>query len=163
TTKRGEIVSFLEPNGLEGALSEFLEEACLELADADADEGPALGYGELTRDVAGLRKSLIEAQHACLVASSRPGQRCPSHAEVGSHLLLVALQDQDVLGHFHHAILEPLEEHDARSQVSLIDTLDAFLTSGGRWRETAKDLYIHVNTLRHRLQKVEELTDRDLS
>jgi PucR family transcriptional regulator, purine catabolism regulatory protein len=40
--------------------------------------------------------------------------------------------------------------------------LEAFISSGGRWAQTAEHLHVHVNTLRHRLARVEELTGRRL-
>lgn len=162
TTKRGEVVSIVQADRPEAEFGDFLEVAWTKLKER-GQQRTAIGYGQVARDVADLRKSLVEAQHACLVAGSRDRGGCASYAQVGSHALLIALQDRDVLGHFQQAILEPLEEHDARSQVSLIETLDAFLNSNGKWRETAKALYIHVNTLRHRLGNVERLTGRDLS
>jgi hypothetical protein len=33
----------------------------------------------------------------------------------------------------------------------------------GRWEATAQKLHVHVNTLRHRLARCEELTGRDLT
>jgi DNA-binding PucR family transcriptional regulator len=49
-----------------------------------------------------------------------------------------------------------------RRHTQLVATLDAFLASGGRWQQTADLLHIHVNTLRHRLTRVEKLTGRSL-
>jgi PucR family transcriptional regulator, purine catabolism regulatory protein len=43
-----------------------------------------------------------------------------------------------------------------------VHTLEPFLRSGGQWQATAGALTIHVNTLRHRLKRVEELTGRSL-
>ena len=80
----------------------------------------------------------------------------------GSHALLLALQDQDVLDAFRESLLAPLEEHDARQGSDLVATLRTFLDSGGRWQETAQSLHVHVNTLRHRLERVESLTGRRL-
>jgi DNA-binding PucR family transcriptional regulator len=44
-----------------------------------------------------------------------------------------------------------------------VRTLELFLGSGCQWQATADALHVHVNTLRHRLQRVERLTGRDLS
>jgi DNA-binding PucR family transcriptional regulator len=120
--------------------------------------------GSLALEPAGLRRSLLEADYACRMASRRPpGQ--PQHAtylQVGSHLLLLALLDEDVMRVFRQAVLQPLLDHDARSPVDLVETLRVFLGSGQHWASTASRLGIHVNTLRHRLRLVEQLTGRDL-
>ena len=85
-----------------------------------------------------------------------------SHDLTGSHALLLALQDQDVLDAFRESLLSPLEEYDAQHGGSLVDTLRTFLETGGRWQETADLVHVHVNTLRNRLERVESLTDRRL-
>jgi PucR family transcriptional regulator, purine catabolism regulatory protein len=122
----------------------------------------AVGVGGLVPDAGGLRTSVVEARHACRFARLRRDAGWATHHQVGSHSLLLALQDEDVLAAFRRTLLQPLEEHDARRRSHLVETLDRFLSSGGRWQETATALHVHVNTLRHRLARVEELSGRDL-
>ena len=124
--------------------------------------GGAIGVGGLAGDATGLRTSIVEARHACRFARLRRDAGWATHHQVGSHSLLLALQDEDVLAAFRRALLQPLEEHDARRHSQLVDTLDRFLSSGCRWQRTAEELHVHVNTLRHRLARVEQLTGRDL-
>jgi purine catabolism regulator len=124
--------------------------------------GGAIGVGGLAGDATGLRTSIVEARHACRFARLRRDAGWATHHQVGSHSLLLALQDEDVLAAFRRALLQPLEEHDARRHSQLVETLDRFLSSGCRWQRTAGELHVHVNTLRHRLSRVEQLTGRDL-
>jgi sugar diacid utilization regulator len=124
-------------------------------------EGP-VGVGGLAADCSGLRTAIVEARHACRFARLRRDAGWATHDQVGSHSLLLALQDEEVLAAFRRALLRPLEEHDARRRSRLVETLDRFLSSGCRWQETAASLHVHVNTLRHRLNRVEQLTGRDL-
>jgi DNA-binding PucR family transcriptional regulator len=46
----------------------------------------------------------------------------------------------------------------ARAGGELLETLDAFLTSGGVLESTARALYVHPNTVRYRLRRVGEVT-----
>jgi PucR family transcriptional regulator, purine catabolism regulatory protein len=124
--------------------------------------GEAVGVGGLADDAGGLRTSIVEARHACRFARLRRDAGWATHHQVGTHSLLLALQDEDVLAAFRRALLQPLEEHDARRHSRLVETLDRFLSSGCRWQRTAAELHVHVNTLRHRLARVEQLTGRDL-
>jgi DNA-binding PucR family transcriptional regulator len=121
-----------------------------------------VGVGGLAADSSGLRTAVVEARHACRFARLRRDAGWATHDQVGSHSLLLALQDEEVLAAFRRALLRPLEEHDARRRSRLVETLDRFLSSGCRWQETASALHVHVNTLRHRLDRVEQLTGRDL-
>ena len=45
---------------------------------------------------------------------------------------------------------------------ALLDTLTAYLTSGENLKNTAEFLYIHINTLKYRLEKISKLLECDL-
>ena len=124
--------------------------------------GSAVGVGGVASGVRELRRALIEAQQACqFAARGAPG--FAMYAEVGSHAALLALQDESVVAQFRDALLRPLVEHDRRRHTELVRTLELFLESGGAYQQTADELHVHVNTLRLRLARVEELTGRSLS
>jgi hypothetical protein len=50
----------------------------------------------------------------------------------------------------------------AESGGDLLDTVAAFLDAGGSLEGTARALFVHANTVRYRLRKVQELVDLDL-
>jgi PucR family transcriptional regulator, purine catabolism regulatory protein len=122
----------------------------------------SVGTGSVADDVTGLRRSLVQARQACELGRRRGGGTVVSHDLTGSHALLLALQDQDVLDAFRESLLAPLEEYDVQHGGSLVDTLRTFLETGGRWQESADLVHVHVNTLRSRLERVESLTGRRL-
>jgi purine catabolism regulator len=157
-TKGVELVGIVAWDDPEPGLVELARGLC-----DDLGEQAAVGIGGLAAGAGALSTSLIEARHACRFARRRrTGRAFATHGEVGSHTLLLALQDENVLAAFRSALLQPLEQHDARRHTQLVATLDAFLASGGRWQQTANQLHVHVNTLRHRLARVEQLTGRSL-
>ena len=122
----------------------------------------AVGTGSVSDDVTALRRSLVQARQACELGRRRGGGAVVAHDLTGSHALLLALQDQDVLDAFRESLLAPLEDYDTQQGGALVTTLRTFLETGGRWQETANLLHVHVNTLRNRLERVETLTDRRL-
>lgn len=124
--------------------------------------GSAVGVGGVAHGIRELRRGLIEAQQACHFAR-RGGLGVAMYAEVGSHAALLALQDESVVAQFRDALLSPLVEHDRRRHTELVRTLELFLDSGGAYQQTADELHVHVNTLRLRLARVEELTGRSLA
>ena len=65
------------------------------------------------------------------------------HVELGGKAPVIVYEDADV--------------------DKLVATLRAFLDGGGRWQDTADALHVHINTLRHRMKRVEELTGRSLA
>ena len=61
------------------------------------------------------------------------------------------------------AAVDLLIEYDRRRRTSLLDTLERYLSERRSVIESARALYIHPNTLRQRLGRIEELTELNLT
>nr|BFE34943.1 hypothetical protein GCM10010200_071940 [Actinomadura rugatobispora] len=82
--------------------------------------------------------------------------------DVDSYALLLASVPEQTRWSFRTRLLGPLEEYDSVRQAELLHTLEVFLSCSGSWNRTATRLHVHVNTLRYRIRRIEELTGRDL-
>ncbi len=60
------------------------------------------------------------------------------------------------------AAVDRLIEYDARRRTALLDTLERYLAERRSVIESARELFIHPNTLRQRLGRIEELTGLNL-
>ncbi|HWC80650.1 MAG TPA: helix-turn-helix domain-containing protein [Pseudonocardiaceae bacterium] len=58
-------------------------------------------------------------------------------------------------------LVEQIARPLADSGGALLETVDAFLESGGTLEACARQLYVHANTVRYRLKRVTELTGRN--
>ncbi|MEU4107854.1 PucR family transcriptional regulator ligand-binding domain-containing protein [Streptomyces sp. NPDC027717] len=133
-------------------------------AGLEGDGRLTLGVSAAVHSAEGLRGALEEARHARRVAAARPGRVCAAgHQELASHVLLLPFVPDDVRRAFTARLLDPLKEYDRRHRAELIPTLEAFLDSDGSWTRCASRLHLHVNTLRYRVGRIEQLTGRDLS
>ncbi|MEU6992609.1 PucR family transcriptional regulator ligand-binding domain-containing protein [Streptomyces sp. NPDC046465] len=133
-------------------------------AGLDGDGRVTLGVSASVHSAEGLRGALEEARHARRVAAARPGRVCAAgHQELASHVLLLPFVPDDVRRAFTARLLDPLREYDKRHRAELIPTLEAFLDCDGSWTRCAARLHLHVNTLRYRVGRIEQLTGRDLS
>ncbi|MFC8085824.1 PucR family transcriptional regulator [Streptomyces sp. NPDC057340] len=149
-----------------GVLAETLLESVREPLSAglDGDGRVTLGVSAAVHSAEGLRGALEEARHARRVAAARPGRVCAAgHQELASHVLLLPFVPDDVRRAFTARLLDPLRDYDRRHRAELIPTLEAFLDSDGSWTRCANRLHLHVNTLRYRVGRIEQLTGRDLS
>ncbi|MFC7824967.1 PucR family transcriptional regulator [Streptomyces sp. NPDC057375] len=149
-----------------GVLAEALLESVREPLSAglDGDGRVTLGVSAAVHSAEGLRGALEEARHARRVAAARPGRVCAAgHQELASHVLLLPFVPDDVRRAFTARLLDPLRDYDRRHRAELIPTLEAFLDSDGSWTRCANRLHLHVNTLRYRVGRIEQLTGRDLS
>jgi DNA-binding PucR family transcriptional regulator len=84
-------------------------------------------------------------------------------AGVDSHERLLASVPTSVLKSFTERLLGPLAEYDTRHNAELLPTLRSFLACDGSWSACASRMYVHVNTVRYRIGRIETLTGRDLS
>ncbi|WP_030813638.1 PucR family transcriptional regulator [Streptomyces sp. NRRL S-337] len=130
----------------------------------DGDGRLTVGVSASVHSAEGLRGALEEARHARRVAAARPGRVCAAgHEELASHVLLLPFVPDDVRRAFTARLLDPLRDYDRRHRAELIPTLEAFLDCDGSWTRCATRLHLHVNTLRYRVGRIEQLTGRDLS
>jgi hypothetical protein len=154
----------------DGSESGILADALLESvrdplsAGLDDDGRVTLGVSASVHSAEGLRGALEEARHARRVAAARAGRVCAAgHQELASHVLLLPFVPDDVRRAFTARLLDPLRDYDRRHRAELIPTLEAFLDCDGSWTRCATRLHLHVNTLRYRVGRIEQLTSRDLS
>ncbi len=79
------------------------------------------------------------------------------------HEMLLASVPAPVLRSLGERLLGPLREYDSRHNAELLGTLRSFLDCDGSWSACASVMYVHVNTVRYRISRIEALTGRDLS
>jgi PucR C-terminal helix-turn-helix domain/GGDEF-like domain len=131
-----------------------------------------VGVSAPAEGVAALAGALQEAQSARRLAAIRaaaggatvvPAVSVVTSDEVASHELLLASVPGSVLRSFRERLLGPLLAYDERHRAELLPTLREFLACSGSWNACAATMYVHVNTVRYRIRRIEELTGRDLS
>jgi hypothetical protein len=134
----------------------------------------------LTDDATALRRMATEHRLACGIGEAAdPGAVPTSVREAVAALdlsvrrgrpvdarelaTLDALLDQlpgDRLRPFVGQLLAPLVAHDRTTGSELAATLRAYLDGGGAVVPVARTLFMHPNTLRHRLRRIADLTGR---
>jgi purine catabolism regulator len=135
------------------------------VAEAVLARGPGarFGLGMPEADPRGLRRAYQEARFALEAAG--PGDRgapVATVADLGSHRLLLARQEDAALEAISRSLLGPLADYDHRQHGDLVASLRAFLEHNGNWEAAARALGVHRHTLRYRVRRVAELTGRDL-
>jgi DNA-binding PucR family transcriptional regulator len=110
-----------------------------------------------------LRAALERARVAYAAARQSPEIGVREDADVTSASVLLSLLEPAALGAYRTAVLGPLLAWDAQHGTDLLRTLEVFLETGGRWQASADRLHVHENTLRYRIDRVGQLTGRDLA
>ncbi len=86
------------------------------------------------------------------------------NSEASQHLelLLEALKGDPRKAEYYRGLLAPLERYDHEHHGDLVRTLAAYLRHGGNSTRTANDLFLHRNSLRYRLSRIQALLGLDL-
>ena len=114
--------------------------------------GSALPLGRLSQGIS-------QARAALELAATHGGSMGPEGLTTLEGLL--EQQPRGRLEPFADQLMTPLVASDRGHGTHHVDTLRAFLRHDGSLQQTAREQYLHVNTVRHRLARVHELTGRN--
>lgn len=85
------------------------------------------------------------------------------YEELGIYLLFDPHRTEDDIKRFYDDIIAPIDEYDKDHSGHLLETLTTYFDQNYSLTDTAKTLFVHVNTLKYRLQKVEDLSGCSLN
>jgi hypothetical protein len=112
---------------------------------------------------AAVSRAVAEARQAGRIAALLgPGARMIEGTALGSYELLLALVPEEASLAYRTRLLAPLLAYDRSHGTELVRTLEVFLACSGSWTKAARAMFVHVNSLRYRIRRIEELTGRDL-
>jgi DNA-binding PucR family transcriptional regulator len=143
-----------------------LERLDAELAAIAREHRVAAGRSEPRAGVAAAGRALQEATIAARVARATApattGAAC-AYDQLGAYRYLAQLPPGHAPDDRHARAIATLAAYDARRRTELLRTLERHLGDRGALAATARALYIHTNTLRQRLDRIESLTGLDLT
>lgn len=85
------------------------------------------------------------------------------HDDLGIYRLLLRIGDMRELWGFADDVLGPLIDYDLNHTLDLVHTLSEYLRHQGSLKQVARSLGVHPNTVTYRTQRIEKMTDLDLS
>lgn len=118
-------------------------------------EGPIV-YGRM---VDSLVEAPVSAQEALEGFSAAPAWPAAPRPVAASELLPERALNGDKVA--RAALTSQVYRPLSRAGNSLLETVDVYTTTGGSLEATARELFIHANTVRYRLKRVAELTGWD--
>ena len=123
----------------------------------------SIGIGRIAREPAQIAKSYLDARLALRVAGGNSQKGAVvALEELGVLPLLLQSEDQAGLVTFMESHLGPLLSYDLENQTSLVPTLEAYLANNGNLQRTASACHVHINSLKYRLQRIQDIASFDL-
>ena len=158
---RHDCVRAIAPLPTAGATAvERLRQSCEELARA---ERVVVGLSDVDRGAASARRRMREAADAARIGRSLVAEGgAVSYEGLGAYKYLVHLELDDAPHDRYRQSVEELIEYDGRRGARLVETLERYLADRGSVAASARALYIHPNTVRQRLERIERVTGLDL-
>jgi GAF domain-containing protein len=126
--------------------------------------GAAIGVSEVRGSPSDAAGAYREARDAATIGRAllRDGGAI-AYSQVGAYRYLVQIAAEDAPRDRMRVAVDRLIDYDRRRQTALLDTLERYLSERRSVIESARALYIHPNTLRQRLGRIEELTELNLN
>lgn len=122
----------------------------------------AIGIGRPVEHLLQLRVSYREAAQAMLLEHRLRHNKPQAYANLGVYRLLLPLSDTNELRAFADQILGQLIVDERAGKTHLLETLRVYFECNGNVAQTAKQLFIHRNTLLYRLDRVRDVGKVDL-
>lgn len=122
-----------------------------------------LGIGRYYESIENLPKSYKEALEALNLGKKIVGSGKIIHFnDLGIYKLLLDVSDKNQLKDFALNYLQPLIKQDEQHGTELIATLEAYLRNDKKIYKTAKELFVHRNTVRYRIKKISGILGIDM-
>jgi purine catabolism regulator len=124
----------------------------------------SIGVGRYHRDPMAVAMSYRESSQAVTLGTMVFGPNRVTHFDdMGAYRIMARCGDHAELRGFVQDHLGEIISYDEARGTELVPTLEAFLEEGCNAQAAADRLFVHVNTLKYRLSRVERLAGIDLA
>lgn len=161
------IVAIICPSGKsitidKNSLTQWIKNVQKEIQHILPDIHSIVGVGRRYDSPLNIYKSFQEAKIALQMEVYGLGTDGIIYYEDIGYVRLLSYVHNDLLRDFSYQHLGELEKHDRENGTELIHTLSIYCNQDGDILRTADHLFIHQNTLRQRLKKIESILNVEL-
>jgi sugar diacid utilization regulator/putative methionine-R-sulfoxide reductase with GAF domain len=133
-------------------------------ATLNARHPMAIGVSQRCEGAAAFATGFEEAEHAVAAAAVvSPDPGVISFDDLGAYKYLLRVSQEGRARDPRGEALKKLVAYDERHRSQLLYTLEEFLKRRGNIAAAAQTLYVHPNTLRQRLRRIQDLTGLDVA
>lgn len=126
------------------------------------DSGIRMGYSRPLSGAGTIYQSYMESLRSIELGQKlHPVENVFSYTKDIIYHTLSANMTTSQLHDYYSMILKPLDDYDMTNSTDLSETLHAYLKNGQNISQAAKELYIHRNTMIHRMDQIWEIISMD--
>ncbi|NOU92457.1 PucR family transcriptional regulator [Paenibacillus sp. LMG 31456] len=146
-----------DPNN--GAIMDLAESARRQLSQEFEELSFTVGVGRFYQGLEGIHQGYKEAVKAIQLGKPISGKTgCVHYEDLGIFRVLGQVNDWKEMEELYSETIGKLVEYDWSNNASLMVTLREYFANNCSLAETAEKLFVHVNTMKYRMQKIEQVT-----
>lgn len=149
---------------------EYEKETCIDIVKDIAEAikqsyniTPYTGIGRCYKNLDDLWKSMEESKKALSFARIFNNDKIIHYDNLGIFRLLCMEHQESEIRRFYKETIESLRQYDEQKDGELINTLRMYFECGGNLKKVSEKMYIHYNTILYRINKIQQITNLDLS
>lgn len=121
------------------------------------------GIGRSYKEPAQFNKSFFEACNALSVSLLNHSKDPITHFnDLGIYRILFDYKNREELYQFYRETVGVIIEYDRQNQTEYLNTIRTYISQNCSTNNTAKKLFVHYNTIRYRINKIQKLFGMDL-
>lgn len=124
-----------------------------------------IGIGTDCKEFKDFKKSISNAQKALSFfefSNTHSKYNISDYRKMGLYRLFFEMDNHQELTALYEETLGKLIEYDSKNSTNLINTLEAYLDENANLIKTSEELFIHPNTLKYRIHRIEEILNCDI-
>lgn len=123
----------------------------------------SIGIGGLCCDLQNFNKVILESRKALEMSKIYKKSNCiVNYKDMGVFRLFFDMNNHLEMEKLFDENLSKLKKYDEKNSSNLMDTLITYLRENRNLGNTAEKLYIHRNTIKYRIRRIEEILDCNL-
>jgi purine catabolism regulator len=146
-----------------GSVRQLAERILRAVKNSDLGLTASVAIGRTCVKPADFRQALIDVQRTLdLMIKLGKCDHVVVYDRLGVYRLLALVEDRAGLDAFAQQLLGPLANYDRVRGTPFLKTLEVYLRCHGNLMRTARELHIHLNTVRYRLSRISDIAGIDL-
>ncbi|WP_117168605.1 PucR family transcriptional regulator [Paraliobacillus sediminis] len=119
-----------------------------------------IGVGSIATELNDIVRGYQQANQAVIIGRTLyDSKSIIFYQDLGFYRLLAEIKDTNEIKKFYNESLGSLIEYDKHHDLELVQTLQVYFKNNESISKTAKELYIHINTMKYRLQRIKVISN----
>ncbi|WP_432403761.1 PucR family transcriptional regulator [Wukongibacter sp. M2B1] len=118
-----------------------------------------IGISNFYRDYKDFKKAITEARYAYITCDKISKKNISKISEIGIYQMLIPICENPAVLEYSRSVVNKVKEYDAMYNMDILNTVLMYIKCDNDIIKTSEKLFVHKNTIRYRLKKIETIID----